>query len=46
MNWLHVSLVLGSAAEVCIGGGTYVLSMLECAACISQVLLSFWLSAE
>jgi hypothetical protein len=46
MSWLHVSLVVGSAVEACSGGGTYVLSMLECAACISQVLLSSWLSVE
>jgi hypothetical protein len=45
MNWLHVSLVLGSAAEACSGGGTYLLSMIECAACISQALLS-WFSVE
>jgi hypothetical protein len=46
MNWLHVSLMVGSAAEACSGGATYVLSLVECAACISQVLLARWLSPD
>ena len=46
MNWLHISLVLASAVEAFSGVGTYVLSMVECAACLWQLMFASWLSVE
>ena len=46
MNWLHFTLVAASAVEACSGVGTYVLSMMELAACLWQFVLASWLSIE
>lgn len=46
MTWLHSLLVIASAAEVYGSTGTYVLPMIECAACLWQFVVSAWVSVE
>ena len=46
MRWLHTVLMLASGIEACSGTGTYLLSMAECAACLSHFLFAAELPVE
>ncbi len=43
MNWIHALMVAASAAEMYSESGTYVMAMVQCAACLSQFVLRNWI---
>ncbi len=42
MNWIHALMAAASAAEMYSGSVSFMMPMVQCAACLSQFVLRKW----